>query len=306
MHILYLSLSNESVYVYKEEVGGDGKLTGKSEWSKFKWFSKYTARFNEKNKVKVLEGIEIQIHEDLLRFLVGIQEQFTLVYLTEAFRLKSFYAIRLFEIMLRWAGKGRFVCSVEMYKQYMGIAIDQIESKEKEESSYSNFKYLKRRVLLPSIKAINELPGVNVSVNEIKTGRKVAKLDFDINVDVVKLRVKNVYDKEQVQVLEDMTGDDSITRQNKKSATFDELNVPFLIKFTDAAKLSFYEEFSNYDFSQKEYLNAILAAWEATLETEERKGRKVKNISMRQIGYFTEIIRRKEAESAYQLAMEVE
>lgn len=75
---------------------------------------------------------------------------------------------------------------------------------------------------------------------------------------------------------------------------YDSLNVPEVVKMTEAAKVQFAKEYMYYDFSVEEFSYIILLAWESAKEKDN-----VKHISMRQYRYFATFINNQIEELGY-------
>lgn len=271
----------------------DGNLT---RWQRFNWLSMYETIYEEQGKRNLFRGCTIKIDDELMPFLSGLRADFTIVYLTEAFNLKSFYSMRLFELILRFKDFGKCEFSVQNYKELMGIDKDE----------YTDYKILKRSVIKKSLDEINKLKSVNISLEEVKEGRSVKKLRFKFNIDVnvtedlngneSVILIENDEIIEKIEYEEDYA---KVINSNNVKTTLEELNIPDIVIFTDSAKSLFLKEFKNYNFSDKEYEEIILTAWENITQRD-----KVNKISMRQYKYFVNEIRNRESDSAMRLSRE--
>lgn len=101
--------------------------------------------------------------------LLELQSHFTKYNLSNILRMKSTYAIRLYELAKSWEDTGWFIVGVEDFKATMGC-----------KDSYPLYADLKRKVINRAIKEINELTDIEILCNEKKTGRKVTGLDFRV------------------------------------------------------------------------------------------------------------------------------
>lgn len=267
-----------------------------TKWQRFNWLSMYEALYEQRGKRDIFKGCNIKIDDELMPFLLGLRADFTIVYLTEAFNLKSFYSMRLFELILRFKDFQKCEFKVEHYKELMGIGKDE----------YTDYKILKRSVIKKSLEEINKLKSVKISLEEIKEGRSVKKLifKFNIDIDVTEDRHGNesilfIENDEVTKKIECEESYSNVINSNHIKTTFEELNIPAIIVFTDAAKIAFLKEFNRYDFSDKEYSTIILSAWENITKKDN-----VNKISMRQYNYFVNEIRNRESDSAMRLANE--
>lgn len=271
----------------------EGNIT---RWKRFNWLSMYDIIYEQQGKREVFRGCVVKIDDELMPFLNGLRADFTIVYLTEAFNLKSFYSMRLFELILRFKDLGKCEFSVQHYKELMGI----------DKKEYIDYKVLKRSVIKKSIDEINKLKSVYIDLEEIKDGRSVKKLafKFKINIGVSKCNEEDggifvIQDDEVIEKISSKDNYSKVLKVRKSKTSFEELNIPHIIQFTDASKIQFLKEFNNYDFSDIEYSQMILSAWENITEKDN-----VKKISMRQYKYFVNEIRNRESDCAKRIAEE--
>jgi len=126
------------------------------------WFSSY--------RYKKGEGtITVKFDPALKPHLLQLKEMFTKYRLENILRFKSAYSIRIYEIAKSWEARGDFTYSLSEFKDLIGAT--------KKYSAYYDFK---RYVLQRSIKEINELSDIKLSLKEKKLGRKVTDLVFTI------------------------------------------------------------------------------------------------------------------------------
>lgn len=117
------------------------------------------------------EGIiALSFSPKLLPYLLQLKNTFTSYRLSNILSLKSTYSIRLYELMKKWESRGQWECSVESLREKVG-------ANSKAYSLYGNFK---NKILLPSIRELNEQTDLFISIKEIKKGRSVEKIEFTI------------------------------------------------------------------------------------------------------------------------------
>lgn len=94
-------------------------------------------------------------------------------------KLSTFFQIRLYEVLLVAADKGMATFSLDEIKGFSGL-----------EGMYADFRGLKRRLLNPAVEAINEHTDLRIAYEELRAGRAVASLRFNIvRKDVIEVDV---------------------------------------------------------------------------------------------------------------------
>lgn len=94
---------------------------------------------------------------------------YTTIAVDEALKFKRFYTIRLYELLMQFKKTNERHIRIDSLKEIFQI----------EKSKYSRFADLRKWVLAPSVKEINEKTNWNVDWNPVKTGRKITSLSFD-------------------------------------------------------------------------------------------------------------------------------
>lgn len=111
--------------------------------------------------------VEIILDKDLKPFLMNLSRNFTMFSLRNVLAMKSKYSISLYQILKSHYFKGPiYETTIEDLKENLDAA------------SYTDFRNLKRVVLTPAIKEINDYSDLKVSIEYIKTGRTYTKLKF--------------------------------------------------------------------------------------------------------------------------------
>ena len=136
---------------------------GKRSFRLYQWFSK--GEYHEGEKF-----IEVQFHPDLKPYLLALKEKFTDIPLKIVLRLRSKYAIRLYELLRRYKDTGFRIDSVTELREKLGV----------EKGEYPRFYDFERRVLLSAVKEINKETDLLVSYKKIKKGRKIVQIEFKI------------------------------------------------------------------------------------------------------------------------------
>jgi len=137
---------------------------GKKDWLVATWASSVRYRSSEGT-------VEFSFDSKLKPYLLQLKNQFTSYKLSNILNLKSTYSIRLYELMKKWQHLGRWECSVDDLRGFLGAKF------VKSYSVYGNFK---NRVLSPALVELNDKTDVQISFNEIKKGRSVERIEFII------------------------------------------------------------------------------------------------------------------------------
>lgn len=93
---------------------------------------------------------------------------YTKIQIDEALKFKRFYTIRLYELLMRFRKTSNRYIKLESLR-----AIFQLEKKK-----YARFADLRKWVIEPSIKEINEKTKWRVSWSPVKTGKKITSVSF--------------------------------------------------------------------------------------------------------------------------------
>ncbi|MEW9576387.1 replication initiation protein [Bacillus toyonensis] len=113
--------------------------------------------------------IDMRFDPLLKPFLLELSSKFTSYRLANVVKLKSTYAIRIYELLKQYEDLRERTISLENLRYYldaMGV--------------YPNYANFKQRVLKPSQKELNQKTDISFEFEEIKLGRKVQKIRFII------------------------------------------------------------------------------------------------------------------------------
>lgn len=127
---------------------------------KLSWFDSVEYHDNEAS-VTVQFGRSIQVR------LAGMLEQFTKVSLLSVGPLRSIYSIRLYELLAQY--KSREFKTAGWREIKIGdfrVAMDAVRK-------YPRLAELKRRILIPAIREINESSDLAVEFSDVRVGRKI-------------------------------------------------------------------------------------------------------------------------------------
>ncbi|GMM86955.1 replication initiation protein [Pseudoalteromonas sp. MTN2-4] len=114
--------------------------------------------------------IDIQFGEDILPYLVRAKTEYTKYFFENIQKFKGDYSSDIYELCIQYKNT----------KQgYRDISIDELRHNLSiPDSKYKLFGHLKSRVLDPQILEINKKSDINVSLETIKTGRKITAVRF--------------------------------------------------------------------------------------------------------------------------------
>lgn len=114
--------------------------------------------------------IYCSFHNDLKPHLLQLKGTFTMLSLGNILRMKSRYAMLFYLIVKSWEGRGYFEMTVEDFKAKLDVKT----------KAYERYNNLKNKVIDVAITEINKLTEIRLSYEEIKIGRKITTLRFNI------------------------------------------------------------------------------------------------------------------------------
>jgi plasmid replication initiation protein len=101
------------------------------------------------------------------KYLSDLRGNYTSYFLHDVIKFKSFYAIRVYEILIRNKNMGVKKIELEDFRFQVGA-----------ENKHPTFKELNARVIKPSLKQINDKSNIRVSCEFKKQRRVVKSLEF--------------------------------------------------------------------------------------------------------------------------------
>ena len=114
--------------------------------------------------------VELTLDPKLKPYLLKLKEAFTTYALRNILKLRSSYAIRLYELLKQYQNIGRRRFTIEELRRLLGI----------EPHEYARYNDFKRRVILQAQRELKEKTDIYFDFREIKRGRKVVELEFTI------------------------------------------------------------------------------------------------------------------------------
>ncbi|MDE2422573.1 MAG: replication initiation protein RepM [Gammaproteobacteria bacterium] len=125
--------------------------------------------------VKYFDGagaIEMRLTYQVVRGITridGAVEFFTQYLLSQTANLSNVYAVRLYELLIQWRSVGKTPeFKLESLRGQLGLCVNE----------YEQMTHFKTRVLGVAIKQINEHTDIEVTYEQVKTGRKISGFTF--------------------------------------------------------------------------------------------------------------------------------
>ena len=144
-------------YVLLHEVAANGDA----------WIDR--ARWVSRGGYQDREGvIRLKFTEDMRTFIVELESRFTQYKIEFIAKMTSTHAIRLYELLVQWRGRGWREVEIEWLKTALGIDVD----------AYTSIKDFKKWVIDVAVSQINEFSDLTASYTQRKTGRNVTHLIF--------------------------------------------------------------------------------------------------------------------------------
>jgi plasmid replication initiation protein len=113
--------------------------------------------------------VELQFDPKLKPYLIQLKQRFTTYEAQNVLALGSFYSIRVYELLKQYEKIGKRVISVEGLKDMLGLL-----------DSYKSYYLFKKRVIEQAKKELDEHCDITFEYREIRVGRKIDKIEFNI------------------------------------------------------------------------------------------------------------------------------
>jgi plasmid replication initiation protein len=113
--------------------------------------------------------VELAWWPDLMKHLMGLKAQFTSYQLEQTRALRSIYSWRLLELLMRYKSTGRAEYTIEDFCVSMDATTKQA----------ADFAAIRRKMIEPAVKELQEKDGWLIQWEPIKTGRKVTSVRFN-------------------------------------------------------------------------------------------------------------------------------
>lgn len=128
---------------------------------KFRWIDLKTTYHKGSARI----GFSFSRH--IIPYLEQLKEQFTRYRLGDISNLKSIYSIRLYEMLMQFQNTTFLLIDLNKFKERLGIS-----------EKYPVFKDLRRWVIEPAVKELNQKSHFNITFKSIREGRSIKKLEF--------------------------------------------------------------------------------------------------------------------------------
>lgn len=123
--------------------------------------------------------VEIEISSKLKPYYFDLKNNYTLFNIDVAFKLKSKYAKKFYEIVSRFKDLGQKTFVISELKELLGII--QIDTKGNIKDKYTRYSLFKERILDRCMSEINEKTDLNISFGlPVKKGRKIHAISIYI------------------------------------------------------------------------------------------------------------------------------
>ena len=132
--------------------------------------AKTTERFRWVDYVKYWHGeakVTLSFSRRVIPYLTLLHQQFTSYELKQISQMKSAYSIRLYELLVQFMKTGERSITLEKLRELFEL-----------KKQYPRFFDLKRYILIPSIKDINETTDIRVEWDVVKKGTSISGLIF--------------------------------------------------------------------------------------------------------------------------------
>lgn len=136
--------------------------TGKTKIVQSRWISKIAY-------IEDAATVEICFAPDIVPFVTRLEKNFTSYELQQLSEVTSMYAVRLYELLIRWRSLGKTpIFDLETFRTQLGLGVDE----------YKIMGDFKKRVLDVGIKQINEKTDITAGYEQIKNGRRIKGFQF--------------------------------------------------------------------------------------------------------------------------------
>jgi len=156
-----LQSASESLFERRLTYKAIDPVTGRQAIYKSRWVSKV-------GYVKEAATVQLIFAPDILPLFIKLEEKFTKYELKQISQLTSVYAIRLYELLIRWRSTGRLYIKLNELRNKLGLSNEE----------YIKMGDFKKRVLNTAIEQINEFTDIEVNYTQKKEGRSITDIDF--------------------------------------------------------------------------------------------------------------------------------
>lgn len=138
--------------------------------------------------------VRLKFSDDVAPLIHNLEKHFTSYQLEQVSKLKSKYAVRLYEIIIAWRTAGKSpMMTVDDLRGRLGVL----------NNEYTELKNLKARVINYAVRQINERTDISINYEQYKHGRKIVGFIFSVeqkNIQLAKTeRKKWVKQKQKIK-----------------------------------------------------------------------------------------------------------
>jgi len=157
------NLYNRSIVIFSPSFKrGSQKIGDKGTITRMRWVGRAT--YHER------EGwVELAWWHEIVPHLMGLKRQFTSYQLKQTQALRSIYSWRLLELLERFKSSGRAEYTID----------DFCTSMEATDKQRQDFAAVRRKIIEPAVKELQEKHGWHIQWMALKTGRKVTGIRFN-------------------------------------------------------------------------------------------------------------------------------
>lgn len=228
------------------------------------------------------EIFKIKLAERLYKHLIDytVYAPLSLDILT---KFKSFYSQRLYELLRLWSRTDKLIIKsfkVDQLRFILGVV-----------DKYPEYKNFKQRVLNQAIKEINQFGNMKVEIEEIKVGRKVEEIKFEILDHERKVYFRDRIKKECINTIktEEKEIEETLIEIDSNNINIiNEFYIPNKKLFTVKTLSNFRGDFKEYNFKDVQYKKLLQDSILIALEKDDEEKIKVKSYS-----YFKKILENK-------------
>lgn len=242
---LLVNLRKQSIYFRDEEGWGEyGFING------FKY-------------IKSRKTFKIEASKEIHTYIKNYLEiGYTPINLSIFFGLINPNSQRFYDLLRLWSGT----------KSIINYKVDELKEFLMIEDKYDRYNDFKRRIILPSIKELNETGYFEIDIKEHKVGRKVDSIDF-----IVKDLDKRKYFTNEIEVIKNIEEVSEVEECAVSKEIEQEFYIPNKKLFTPKTLEKFKEDFEEYNFSESQLKKFLQESITATLDKDDEDKIKVKS-----------------------------
>lgn len=139
----------------------------RSPWEMFHWVSQ--AKYDGKGT------ITLRLSDEIKPYVLDLEKWFTRYPLGNILAMRSYYSIRLYELIKCQDGVGR------TEKDFIDFGVEELRQACGCEGKYKQIVELKKWVIAPAVNEINENTDIWVEVEYLKTGRRITDIRFHVH-----------------------------------------------------------------------------------------------------------------------------